>query len=170
MLPSPPGQYTATRRSVGLSAQSGPQWTAPSINMTVRCVCHNCNSGWMARLESQAEPVLTPMILGTPTPHALDPPAQLLVATWATKTSYVFECVFDEGHRTSSAADRRFLMERLMPPPSVRVRIAAYEGPRYPVNYFRRVGLCETRFPHRLMSTSISHLRRRLSSGTWCFK
>lgn len=59
------------------------------IELVARCVCEDCNSGWMSALENLAAPVLTPLIEGdVVTLGALD---QELIALWAMKTAMVLE-------------------------------------------------------------------------------
>jgi hypothetical protein len=58
----------------------------PATQVT-RCVCQQCNSGWMGSLEGTAKPLLVPMIQGRPT--ILDTTAQALIASWLIKTALV---------------------------------------------------------------------------------
>jgi hypothetical protein len=35
-----------------------------AASLTVKDVCHDCNTGWMQRLENEARPMMSPMITG----------------------------------------------------------------------------------------------------------
>jgi hypothetical protein len=60
-----------------------------SGEMTVRCVCSNCNSGWMSTLENSLIPLMKPMMLGEST--LLDELQRRQLAVWAVKTVMVSE-------------------------------------------------------------------------------
>jgi hypothetical protein len=95
-------------------------------------VCHNCNTGWMAKLEALAAPLLTPMISGRPT--SLNPVEQIVAATWATKTVMVAEPTL--GREENFPLDQREIVMRYRRPPGLlRVRSAAIEGPIPPARY-----------------------------------
>src|SRR6185437_16541610 len=51
----------------------------------LRRVCGECNGGWMARLEEQAKPALSPLVSGTP--RTLERAEQQILARWAIKTA-----------------------------------------------------------------------------------
>jgi hypothetical protein len=109
-------------------------WQKSEIaNLTTNLVCRDCNTGWMARLEGRARPLLTPMIKGFETELTLD--QQFLAATWAVKTVMVVDATL--GH------EDRFLKEQCeivrtqdRPPASVEVIITAVEGSIPLLNYF----------------------------------
>lgn len=62
------------------------------IEMVVRCVCSECNSGWMSDIESAARPTLVKMILGEDVVE-LDQTTQQAVATWACLKTLIAHCV-----------------------------------------------------------------------------
>jgi hypothetical protein len=107
-------------------------WLASQVaSLTTGHVCHGCNTGWMADLEAEARPLLTPMITGHA--QALDQVQQITVATWATKTVIVMESAFpgeDEGRFTPE--ERRIVMDSRHPPGAVRVFAAAIEAAAIP--------------------------------------
>jgi hypothetical protein len=55
-----------------------------TFGLQLRKVCRSCNGGWMGRLESQAKPVLTPMILGRQQ-STLSIDDQATIANWVAK-------------------------------------------------------------------------------------
>lgn len=131
-LPPPvdPDEQPRTARGV-VDFQTGTHfqrsWGATEIASHVtRLVCHDCNTGWMSRLEGRSAPLLTPMIEGHPTTLSQD--EQLIVATWATKTAMVLELAIDKpGH--FSAEDCRLVMPpHDRPPGYLRIFAAAVEG------------------------------------------
>jgi hypothetical protein len=61
----------------------------------VRAVCVACNNGWMNRLEGEARPFLTPLIMGTPI--ALDFIQMSIVARWI-----ALKCIVSE-HSSGNA-------------------------------------------------------------------
>jgi hypothetical protein len=61
----------------------------------------------MSRLESQSQPILQPLLAGTPT--FLAPDAQAIVALWATKTAMVLEGLGPMDQRVYTDAERRQL-------------------------------------------------------------
>ena len=110
-------------------------WNANQIaSITLNKLCHGCNTGWMAGLESRAAPLLTPMILGRRR-RPLDLAQQLIVATWATKTAMVCEASLGPQDRNFPLADRKILMDGDRCPGHVRVFAAAIEGEIMPARF-----------------------------------
>jgi hypothetical protein len=91
--------------------------------LSARAVCGSCNSGWMARLEKAARPILRPLILGQP--RTLSMSEQLLAATWAVKTAIVSEAIMEYPNRFP-AEDCAIVREQQRPPGRLRVAIAAF--------------------------------------------
>ena len=65
-----------------------PSWSKYQPELTIRCVCEQCNNGWMNRLETRVRPHLQPLLTG---PSALDVDAQTTISAWAVKTAMVLE-------------------------------------------------------------------------------
>jgi len=71
----------------------------------LRVVCQRCNNGWMSRIEKNAQPVLTPLILGQG--HQIGSDQQAMLARWAYSRAVVGEQLAEwpddqripEGHR-----------------------------------------------------------------------
>lgn len=106
-------------------------WKAAEIaGETTKFVCNQCNTSWMADLESAAKPVLEPLIRGYTA--RLGTPEQLLAATWAVKTAMVIETTMpSEGH--FAPAECEIVRDQRRPPASTSVYLAAIEGPIPPV-------------------------------------
>jgi hypothetical protein len=67
-------------------------WTAgPDDTMlTFGRVCKECNEGWLSRLETEAAPVLKPLIAGD-RQVVLSVPDQLVILRWTMKTGLMFD-------------------------------------------------------------------------------
>jgi hypothetical protein len=75
----------------------------------------------MSNLERRAKPLIEPMVRGQN--KTLDPPEQLEVATWASKTVLALE-YREPGTVVARPEDRRLIMNQLHPPPHHCVRLA----------------------------------------------
>jgi hypothetical protein len=96
----------------------------PMIDIRVRVVCSNCNSGWMSQLETSSMNVLSPMIRGEVTTLSID--EQKTVAAWAVKTAIVLQATGPARDIPGSHARR--LRERGEAPPGVAVAVGHYVG------------------------------------------
>ncbi|WP_331758780.1 hypothetical protein [Streptomyces anulatus] len=83
------GVTSLTRVVVG---KDGPRTLPPQklTGMTVKCVCAQCNNGWMSGLESAVKPFLVTLMLGKD-PHRLDGADQVSMAAWTLKTMMMVE-------------------------------------------------------------------------------
>lgn len=73
---------------------TGEEWYARpgkkgNMGFIVKKPCGSCNNGWMSRLETKAEPIMWPMIVGNRT--EIDSGQQITLAKWLLKTSMVWE-------------------------------------------------------------------------------
>jgi hypothetical protein len=76
-------------RQLGTDGTTRHEWSRRPFRDKVRFVCSGCNSGWMSDLEKAAAPLLRDPI--TRTRCAFTTPQQQVLATWAVKTSLVFQ-------------------------------------------------------------------------------
>lgn len=115
------------------------RWTnEKAIELTVKVVCKSCNEGWMAALESQIIPILTPLIKGEP--RRLDSPACKVLAAWTFKTTLLAEYAYPEAPHFS--IDEAASLYRDHKVPSMAVQIGAYQGSEYSLRHkMGRVGL-----------------------------
>lgn len=106
----------------------------------VRAVCSPCNNGWMNKIEEEARPFLTPIVIGTKT--SLDPVALQAVARWLALKIVVAEHDTGEAVLTPKE-DRIALMESGAIPPYFRM----YAGHNIGNDqlYFRRHSHCVAR-------------------------
>jgi hypothetical protein len=85
-------QFRGKRPSAVQAERGGvtlPSWNTYQPEMKIRCVCRQCNNGWMSVLEERVQPFLQPLLIGQP--RVLDADAQTAIATWAVKTAMVLE-------------------------------------------------------------------------------
>jgi hypothetical protein len=106
-------------------AQFGPEgavvsWVGPEI--TVSCLCRVCNSGWLSRLETEAKPILTPLIHDIAVP--LDRAVQEILARWSVKTAMVFDAT--KRRRFYGDSERRALRATSTLPPFTGVWLGRY--------------------------------------------
>ncbi|MGH3688652.1 MAG: hypothetical protein ACRDT7_00720 [Microbacterium sp.] len=67
------------------------------FTQSVKSFCGECNNGWMSRLETEAQRILTPLILGTP--GQIDAEDLETVALWAHKTALTALMVSSQDER-----------------------------------------------------------------------
>lgn len=109
-------------------------WETKRFSEQTKCVCKDCNHGWMSRLEEAAKPLLAPAITRAH-PCAFDLRAQWIAAQWAVKTCYVSQSLGAEG--LVPQMHRVLLHMNGRPAPSVTVFIGAhYRALRDPANCF----------------------------------
>jgi len=107
---------------------------SPNV-LQVRKVCkYHCNSGWMSALETKAEPLLTPLILGETT--TIEPEQQKVVATWLAMKGMVAEFTRPVDV-TTTQEERSLLMNELKPPDHWRIYIAKQSGNWWRTAYYR---------------------------------
>jgi hypothetical protein len=95
---------------------------------TVGGVCQrNCNGGWMSQLETDAQPVLTSMILGQV--RTLSAEDQTLIARWAFKTALMVALRYKQSHIPRD--HYHWFYERQIPPSGVWITLASYDGTRF---------------------------------------
>lgn len=71
----------------------------PPFQQTVRSVCADCNNGWMSQLETIAQDVLSPFILGEP--GSIDLGSLGPIAAWVQKSGLVGMLVLSDAERSS---------------------------------------------------------------------
>lgn len=91
----------------------------------LRVVCRKCNNGWMSVLQSNAKPSIENLLVG----NSIDftSRAQRNISAWAAMFSMVFEFAHPETS-CISVDERRYLMERNVPPPSWLIWVAPFSG------------------------------------------
>jgi hypothetical protein len=87
--PSDDGYDTRLVVSDGREQELQFDFASSLLNIAVKAVCTQCNSGWMNSLENEVRPVLGPLIRGEDV--LLDVAKQLVLARWMAKTSVLVE-------------------------------------------------------------------------------
>jgi hypothetical protein len=100
-------------------------WIAPNLDLKVGVVCRVCNQGWMNDVEESVREVLPLMIRGEPV--QLDHDGQRAVATWATKTTMMFQ-YRRMPPREPPRPRREWIYERREPPPNTHIWAAIQNG------------------------------------------
>jgi hypothetical protein len=70
-------------------------WTHAGHGHKVRFVCADCNNGWMSDLETQAKPILEPLLAGKKT--EVTRLEQHVLSRWSIKMAMVWEAVRADG-------------------------------------------------------------------------
>ena len=81
------GLDTSLWKRSGNSVERGRTLSRRQTDLVLRRVCTECNSGWMSRLESEARPMLIPLIAGDTI--QLNPQTRRVLLRWAVKTAAV---------------------------------------------------------------------------------
>lgn len=107
--------------------------SGPLLDVVTRDVCEVCNNGWLENLETEARPVLTPMIRGTARVlSALE--QQFVVASWARKTMLTMHGTNIGRERVASAEQYRWFFEHQQPLPGSHVWLVRYaDRTRWPI-------------------------------------
>jgi hypothetical protein len=96
-------------------------------------VCTSCNNGWMSALESQVQPILTPMLHDEP--RMLNAAEQFLLATWGTKTMLTMQGANIGGERVVAADRYQWFFEHQMPLPGSHAWLCRYtDHSRWPLS------------------------------------
>jgi hypothetical protein len=101
-------------------------WAGAPFTWTVRDVCAACNNGWMADLETEAQPILTPLIEDRAGPLTL--PQMAVAATWATKTVLVAGRAMPGEREVMPADSYRWFGDHRQPLPGGIVWLGRYTG------------------------------------------
>ena len=63
--------------------------------LPARCVCGNCNSGWMSKLEVEMKPIVESIL--DKQLRVLDASSQAVISVWAVKTAMALEALYPES-------------------------------------------------------------------------
>ncbi|MDR7417611.1 MAG: hypothetical protein QN178_01720 [Armatimonadota bacterium] len=116
------------------------RWITKRLSITVARFCSQCNNEWMAELEAQAQPILTPMVLGTTPFTILSPADQVILSRWVFKTVLVANLTLPEQHVIPATTYREFYQNRVPPERGAVIWTAGYSG-RMRWGHFTRHGL-----------------------------
>jgi hypothetical protein len=111
---------------------TGNKFKSDRINLVSRKPCVRCNTGWMRRLESEAKPILVPLMTGTPL--TLTPEQQLIIVRWFAKTVIIHEFL-DKGPYYFQPDERKALESGLVVPSPTLFFLGRYAGPKPVTTY-----------------------------------
>jgi hypothetical protein len=116
--------FTNTRAGGEGRAEPLNTWDSRDLDVVVRCVCADCNNGWMNSLDDRAEDMIQHLAKGEVVVRVVDAAIPLLAA-WATKMALVMECFFPRLIVPQPVRDH--LYREQQPHPSVRIWVATME-------------------------------------------
>jgi hypothetical protein len=97
--------------------------------LVTRRICHGCNTGWMAKLEDRARPILMPMIERR-TLTSVSGADAILAATWGVKTAMTLAtAAATEVDHWFPAGDCAIVCSQDRPPSNYNVFAASLAGP-----------------------------------------
>ena len=120
------GGFHFVRETEQIDPKPQGAWGAETLNMVVRHVCVECNTGWLSVLEELARPILSPMIRGQPT--FLYDTHQETVAKWITKMALIFQFAQGEPRTAFSQEDRLAFYDSGAIPDGLILVLASYWG------------------------------------------
>jgi hypothetical protein len=104
----------------------------------IKNVCQMCNNGWMSRIAEAAKETAVPLILGQSL--NLTTYHQRELARWFTLMTMMVEFT-SPATAALTSDDRRYLKDRLDPPPIFKMWIGRYSGTRPEQHWCRHVGM-----------------------------
>jgi hypothetical protein len=120
-------RVTSVTHSQRVEGEGLRLWTTDVLDIKVKRVCEDCNTGWMHELEDAARPILLPLMAGRT--RGLASSEQEVIAVWAIKTALMCEFTHPRS-RGASEEHFRFIYESLKPTPSSQVWLSHYIGPK----------------------------------------
>lgn len=122
----PSDQQVLHYRQVGSDKSSRQEWRRRPFRDKTGIVCHDCNTGWMSRLEGSAKPLLVPAITQAKLPLQYEPGAQMVLATWAFKTVLVFQATTGGDDPAAPPFHGAYVFDHGEPPPQVFVWMGSH--------------------------------------------
>ncbi|OJU82873.1 MAG: hypothetical protein BGO11_20820 [Solirubrobacterales bacterium 70-9] len=140
----------------GDDGEESNEWSDRPFQFQVRCTCHACQHGWMARLEERAKPFLRSMIEGFG--RTLYDEGREAVATWAIKTCMSFEGA--NPNQSIPETHYRHMATHQSPPRNTQVWLGAVDDPTVTtsVAYHWHHGLGVEGHDAYLAAMSVGHL------------
>ncbi|WP_433261548.1 hypothetical protein ACQPZF_27120 [Actinosynnema sp. CS-041913] len=99
------------------------EWHAFGLGITVKAVCASCNNGWMSELESSAQAVLAPLILGQD--RAVTTVQCKLIVRWFLKTMLMLELAGARAQRVAPVEQEAWVRDDAAPTEGVTVWVGA---------------------------------------------
>jgi hypothetical protein len=110
------------------------EWEDIPFNMRVKDLCKPCNNQWCNGIETEAKPILLPLIAAQR--KTLDASDQTSLAIWATKTLLMLQLTHKEKERSVHGESFRWFRAHRWPLPNEQIWVARYDGEGdWPVSY-----------------------------------
>src|SRR5690242_9785242 len=127
--PEPSGPNVTVRlqhtRGIENDRGSGNTWNTDAVpSITVNCVCHDCNHGWMNRMETAASPLLLRMM--DDEPLFLSRADERAIANWLGLKAVIMQ--YARGQFPGDWTQQFYADQRI--PDQWKVRIGRYTGDR----------------------------------------
>jgi hypothetical protein len=131
-IPRTLDHHTVALTKVALKSndQTFKRQTGDPHSRRIKCVCRDCNNGWMGKLQEDAKPFLVPILEGRSA--TLKRNGQIIMAAWAAMMIMVAEHL-DIQMVAIPAADRRWLRNNLRPPSHWRIWIGRHAAVSHPL-------------------------------------
>jgi hypothetical protein len=140
------GPATWRMTNAGVQVREFPKTDVATL--VTRRVCHSCNTGWMARLESRAQPVLTPLIERQAV-KSISASDAILIATWGVKTAMTLAtAAATEVNHWFPAEDCAIVRSQDRPPSNYNIFAAALAGPGPAISYAAAVASVDVSPPN----------------------
>ena len=94
-----------------------------------RMVCRTCNSEWMGRIESQAKPIISSLMLSEEI--NLDKSDIEKIATWFSLRTMIFELSGNPNAKTVPKSDYDYIRAYALPPTHWRIWIGYHDSPKW---------------------------------------
>lgn len=105
-----------------------------AFDQTVKDFCLACNNGWMAKLETEAKPVLEQLVVNEN--RSINAVEQMTITTWLTKTILALGPAMLGGKEFVSESNYRWFGEHRMPLPGSISWLGRYAGgEQWPISF-----------------------------------
>jgi hypothetical protein len=108
------------------SGTESREWRSRGLGLLTNRVCKTCNSGWLSNLESDAGPIVAPLVTGQAA--SLDGHHQTLLATWSYKTLLLCQMLRPPSIRSIPASRLRQFFTDRRPPDDAHLWIGVTQG------------------------------------------
>jgi hypothetical protein len=151
------------------------EWQDAPFNLRVKDLCPSCNNDWCSEIETEAQPILKPLIEGRPAP--LDASQQATLAVWATKTLLMLQQTYPEDRRGIPPESHWWFRDHRWPLANEQIWITQYDGKgQWPIaSHYYQIALAGPLAPWRpppeglnghVASIAVGHLAFRMFGHT----
>ncbi len=140
-----PDKHIFFSRRGGIESQR--EWNQAGVEFTAKCVCRDCNNGWMENIERRARPFIEPMIRGQEV--TIPAEGQEAIAQWLTLKAIVDRYAQSPTYPVANNILQHFYTHHT-PPRHWFIVLAAYDGSwpvRVATDVYDSLRLMGTRVP-----------------------